>query len=47
MGVKTKFDMIRGLIVSNYILYYEISDLYITVLKVWDSRQKPDKLVFK
>jgi plasmid stabilization system protein ParE len=47
LGVKTKFEKIRGLIVSNYILYYEISDQYITVLKVWDSRQNPNKLVFK
>lgn len=47
LGVKTKFEHIRGLIVNNYILYYEISDSYITVLKIWDSRQNPNKLVFK
>lgn len=47
LGVKTKIEKIRGLIVSNYVLYYEISDQYITFLKVWDCRQNPDKLVFK
>jgi len=47
LGVKTKFEKIRGLIISNYVLYYEISEEYITVLKVWDSRQNPDKLVLK
>lgn len=44
IGVKTRIDNIRGLIVDDYILFYEIFDNRIMVLKVWDSRQDPDKL---
>jgi len=44
IGVKTKIENVRGLIVDNYILYYEILKDKIMVLKVWDCRQNPDKL---
>ena len=44
IGVKTKIENVRGLIVDNYILYYEILEDIIMVLKVWDCRQNPDKL---
>lgn len=47
MGIKTKLDHVRGLIVGNYVLYYEISEKAIVVLKIWDSRQDPDKLKYK
>ena len=44
IGVKTRIDNIRGLIVDDYIIYNEIFDDRIMILKVWDSRQDPDKL---
>jgi hypothetical protein len=44
IGVKTKLKNIRGLIVENFILYYEILPDKIMVLKVWDCRQNPEKL---
>jgi plasmid stabilization system protein ParE len=44
IGVKTKIENIRGLIVDNYILYYEILKDKIMVLKIWGCRQNPDKL---
>jgi plasmid stabilization system protein ParE len=44
IGVKTKIDAVKGLIVSDYILYYEILEDKIMVLKVWDCRQDPNKL---
>ncbi len=43
-GIKTKLEQIRGLIVGDYILFYEILNDKILVLKVWDCRQNPDKL---
>ena len=43
-GVLTKLEDIRGLIVGDYILFYKILAHKIVVLKVWDSRQDPDKL---
>ncbi len=42
--IKTKLEKIRGLIVGDYILFYEIGKDKILVLKVWDCRQNPDKL---
>ena len=43
IGVKTKLANIRGLIIGDYILFYEILPDSILVLKIWDSRQDPDK----
>ena len=44
LGIKTKLDQIRGLIIEDYILFYEILEDRIIILKVWDCRQNPDKL---
>lgn len=44
IGIKTKLDQIRGLIIEDYILFYEILEDRIIILKVWDCRQNPDKL---
>lgn len=44
IGIKTKLDKIRGLIVEEYILFYQILEDKLLVLKVWDCRQNPDKL---
>ncbi len=44
LGIKTKLEQIRGLIIGDYILFYEILEDKILVLKVWDCRQNPDKL---
>jgi plasmid stabilization system protein ParE len=43
-GIKTKLDQIRGLIIEDYIIFYEILEDRIMILKVWDCRQDPDKL---
>ena len=44
LGIKTKLDQVRGLIIEDYILFYEILEDRIIILKVWDCRQNPDKL---
>ncbi|MHC1776830.1 MAG: type II toxin-antitoxin system RelE/ParE family toxin [Lentimicrobium sp.] len=44
IGIKTKLDQIRGLIIEDYIIFYEILDDRIIILKVWDCRKNPDKL---
>jgi hypothetical protein len=46
IGIKTKLVNIRGLIVGNYVLYYEVLSDKIMVLKIWDCRQDPNKLKF-
>lgn len=45
LGIKTKLDLIRGLVVEDYILFYEILEDRIIVLKVWDCRQDPNNLI--
>jgi hypothetical protein len=47
LGVKTDIDNIRGLIVEEFILYYEIYPEMIVVHTVWDCRQNPDYLKIK
>ncbi len=44
IGIKTKLDNIRGLVIGNYIIFYEILNDRILVLKVWDCRQNPNDL---
>lgn len=44
IGKKTKLNQIRGLIIEDYIIFYEILEESIMILKVWDCRQNPDKL---
>jgi plasmid stabilization system protein ParE len=44
VGIKTRLDQIRGLIIDDYILFYEILEDRILILKVWDCRQNPDRL---
>ena len=47
IGIKTDFESVRGLIVEEYILYYEIYPEIIVVHTVWDCRQNPDSLIIK
>lgn len=44
IGIKTRLALIKGLIIGDYILFYEIFEDKIMVLKVWDCRQNPEKL---
>ncbi len=44
LGINTKLDHIKGLIIDDYILFYEIFKDRIIILKVWDCRLNPDKL---
>ncbi len=44
IGILTEHESIRGLIVEDFILFYEITDNTIIVLTVWDCRQNPDNL---
>ncbi len=44
IGIQTKMGKTRGLIIGDYIIFYEIQDDKILVLKVWDCRQNPDRL---
>lgn len=43
IGIKTSLDQIKGLIMAEYILFYEITEDKVIVLKVWDCRENPEK----
>ena len=47
LGIMTDFEPISGLIVDDFILFYEITDDLIIVLSVWDCRQNNENLKFK
>ncbi|HPF94434.1 MAG TPA: type II toxin-antitoxin system RelE/ParE family toxin [Tenuifilaceae bacterium] len=47
IGIKTDLERVRGLIVEEYILFYEIYPDMIVVHTVWDCRQNPDSLRIK
>ena len=42
IGIKTDIDSVRGLIIDDFILFYEICSDKIIVHSVWDCRQNPD-----
>lgn len=47
LGIKTEVEGVRGLIIGDYILFYEATTDRIIVHTVWDSRQDPSKLKVK
>ena len=44
---KTEVESVYGLIVDEFILFYEVTPEMIVVHTVWDSRQNPDNLKIK
>ena len=47
LGLKTSEDTTRGLIIENYIIFYEITEEKIIIHTIWDSRQNPDNKIIK
>lgn len=47
LGVQTDIEGIRGLIVGDYILFYEENHNQIIIHTIWDCRQDPNKLKIK
>ena len=45
IGILTDLDSVRCLVVDDFILFYEINEPTLIVLRVWDSRQNPDNLI--
>jgi addiction module RelE/StbE family toxin len=44
LGLKTELDSVRGLIIQNFIFFYEARGKDIIIHTLWDSRQNPDEL---
>ena len=47
LGKATDFESVRGLIVDEFILFYEITKDCIVVHTVWDCKQNPADLKIK
>ena len=46
IGKKTDFINVRGLLIENYYIFYEINETHIIILSVWDTRQDPKRLKY-
>jgi len=47
LGLKTSEESVRGLIIDNFIVYYQVTDDKIIIHTIWDSRQDPDSKIIK
>jgi addiction module RelE/StbE family toxin len=47
LGLKTSDETTRGLIIQDYIVYYQITDEKIIIHTIWDCRQSPDDKIIK
>ena len=44
IGKKTDTINVRGLLIENYFVFYEVNKKHIVILSVWDTRQNPKRL---
>jgi plasmid stabilization system protein ParE len=47
IGIKTEIESVRGLIILDFILFYEYNQEQIIIHTLWDSRQDPVNLKIK
>ena len=47
LGIKTEIEGVRGLIIEDFILFYETKKEWIIIHTIWDARQNPDDLIIK
>ena len=47
LGIKTDIPGVRGLIIENFILFYELEKNTLIIHYIWDSREDPGKLQIK
>lgn len=46
IGKKTTSTNIRGLLIENYYVFYELNETHIIILSIWDTRQDPKRLKY-
>lgn len=44
LSIPTEYDNVRGFVILEYIIFYEIMSKHILVLMVWDCRRDPEQL---
>jgi toxin YoeB len=42
IGITTKLKNVRGLIIEEFIVYYEIKEDTVLILTIWDCSQNPE-----
>jgi hypothetical protein len=47
LGIKSEIEFVRGLIIEDYILFYEFDNEKIIVHTLWDCKQNPEDLRIK
>ncbi|MGK6351618.1 type II toxin-antitoxin system RelE/ParE family toxin [Parapedobacter sp. DT-150] len=47
LGIKTSVEEVRGLIISDYILFYEFIDDTLVIHTLWPCKQNLEDLVIK
>jgi plasmid stabilization system protein ParE len=47
IGLKTTEDTTRGLIIGDFIIYYQLTEDKIIIHTIWDCRQNPDSKIIK
>ncbi len=47
LGLRTTDPSVRGLIINDYLIYYEVTDDKIIIHTIWDCRQNPDSKIIK
>jgi len=47
IGLKTTEETTRGLIIGDFIIYYQLTEDKILIHTIWDCRQNPDSKIIK
>lgn len=47
IGLKTTEDKTRGLIIGDFIIYYQLTEDKIIIHTIWDCIQNPDSKIIK
>ena len=46
IGIKTRLTNVQGLIIDDFIVYYELKNKIVIILTVWDCAQNPESNIF-
>ena len=44
IGKMTNIDNVRVVVISNYLLFYEVKETFIEIFSIFDSRRNPEDL---
>lgn len=47
LGIKTDIEGVRGLVIADYIIFYELIGNDLVIHTLWPTKQDPNKLIIK